>query len=114
MKGYCLIAVVIAMLIFFQKEPVYTVIIVGVGLAIYLYYKSKKSGKGVLGSFFSGQQSPQDRNFDDLLTLMMLQQLVSSNPHNDTTSKQISEESRKRRDEIEKTQREVLDLLSND
>lgn len=102
------------MLIFFQKEPVYTVIIVGIGLAIYLYYKAKKSGKGVLGSFFSGQQSAQDRNFDDLLTLMMLQQLVSSNPQNNTASKQISEESRKRRDEIEKTQREVLDLLSND
>ena len=86
----------------------------GIGLAIYLYYKAKKSGKGVLGSFFSGQQSAQDRNFDDLLTLMMLQQLVSSNPQNNTASKQISEESRKRRDEIEKTQREVLDLLSND
>ena len=114
MKGYCLIAVAIVMLIFFQKEPVYTVIIVGIGLAIYLYYKAKKSGKGVLGSFFSGQQSAQDRNFDDLLTLMMLQQLVSSNPQNNTASKQISEESRKRRDEIEKTQREVLDLLSND
>ncbi|NHJ19642.1 MAG: hypothetical protein EAX91_01775 [Candidatus Lokiarchaeota archaeon] len=114
MKGYCLIAVAIVMLIFFQKEPVYTVIIVGTGLAIYLYYKAKKSGKGVVGSFFSGQQSAQDRNFDDLLTLMMLQQLVSSNPQNNTASKQISEESRKRRDEIEKTQREVLDLLSND
>jgi hypothetical protein len=102
------------MLMFFQKEPVYTVIIVGVGLAIYLYYRAKKSGKGVLGSFFSGQQSTQDRNFDDLLTLMMLQQLVSSSPQSNTASKQISEESRKRREEIEKTQQEVLDLLSTD
>ena len=114
MKGFCLIAVVVAMLMFYQKEPVYTIIIVGVGLVLYLYYKAKKSGKGFLGSFFSGNQSSQERNFDDLVALMMLQQLISSNPQNNTASKQISEESKKRREEIEKTQKEVLDLLSID
>jgi hypothetical protein len=102
------------MLMFYQKEPVYTIVIVGAGLAIYLYYKAKKSGKGGIGSLFGGQQSPQERNFDDLVTLLMLQQLISNNPQSNTTSKQISEESRRRREEIEKTQREVLDLLSAD
>ena len=111
MKGYLLIAVVIAMLMFYQKEPVYTIVIVGVGLALYMYYKAKKSGKGLLGSFFSGPQSSQERNFDDLVALMMLQQLISSNPQTNTASKQISEESKKRREGIEKTQKEVLDLL---
>ena len=114
MKGFCLIAVVVAMLMFYQKEPVYTIIIIGVGLILYLYYKAKKSGKGFLGSFFSGNQSSQERNFDDLVALMMLQQLISSNPQNNTASKQISEKSKKRREEIEKTQKEVLDLLSID
>ena len=114
MKGYCLIAVVIALLMFYQREPVYTVIIVGVGLGLYLYYKAKKRGKGVFGSFFSGPQSAQDRNFDDLIALMMLQQLVSSNPQTSTASNQISEETRKRKEEIEKTRKEVLDLLSVD
>ncbi|MFX0074354.1 MAG: hypothetical protein ACFE96_02855 [Candidatus Hermodarchaeota archaeon] len=114
MKSYCLIAIVIAMLMFYQKEPVYTLIIVGVGLALYLYYKAKKSGKGGLGALFGGQQSAQDRNFDDLVTLLMLQQLISSNPRSSTASEQISEESRKRREEIEKTQKEVLELLSTD
>jgi hypothetical protein len=112
--SYCLIAIVIAMLMFYQKEPVYTIVIAGAGLALYLYYKAKKSGKGLLGSFFSGPQSPQERNFDDLVALMMLQQLISSNPQTNTASKQISEESKKRREEIEKTQKEVLDLLSSD
>jgi hypothetical protein len=114
MKSYCLIAIVVAMLMFYQKEPVYTLIIVGVGLALYLYYKAKKSGKGMLGSFFSGPQTPHDRNFDDLVALMIIQQLISSNPQNSTASKQISEESKKRREEIEKTQKEVLELLSTD
>lgn len=114
MKGFCLIAIVVAMLMFYQKEPVYTIVIVGVGLGLYLYYKAKKSGKGLLGTFFSGNQSPQERNFDDLVALMMLQQLISSNPQNNTASKQISEESKKRREEVEKTRKEVLDLLSAD
>lgn len=114
MKSYCLIAIVIAMLMFYQKEPVYTLVIVGVGMALYLYYKAKKSGKGGIGALFSGQQSPQERNFDDLMALMMLQQLISSNPQNSTASQQISEESMKRREEIEKTQKEVLDLLGTD
>ena len=112
--GYCLIAIVIAMLMFYQKEPVYTLVIAGAGLTLYLYYKAKKSGKGMLGSFFSGPQSSQERNFDDLVALMMLQQLISSNPQTNTASKQISEDSKKRREEIEKTQKEVLDLLSID
>jgi len=102
------------MLMFYQKEPVYTLIICGVGLTLYLYYKAKKSGKGLLGSFFSGPQSSQERNFDDLVALMMLQQLISSNPQTNTASKQISEDSKKRREGIEKTQKEVLDLLSAD
>ncbi|GAH04863.1 unnamed protein product [marine sediment metagenome] len=109
-----MVAIVIAMLMFYQKEPVYTLVICGVGLTLYLYYKAKKSGKGLLGSFFSGPQSSQERNFDDLVALMMLQQLISSNPQTNTASKQISEDSRKRKEEIEKTQKEVLDLLSAD
>lgn len=112
--GYCLIAIVIAMLMFYQREPVYTLVIAGAGIALYLYYKVKKNGKGGLGSFFSGPQSSQERNFDDLVALMILQQLISSNPQTNTASKQISEESKKRREEIEKTQKEVLDLLATD
>ena len=102
------------MLMFYQKEPIYTLVIVGVGLALYLYYKAKKSGKGLFGSMFSGPQSTQDSNINDLVSLIMLQQIISSNPQNNTASKHISEESKKRREEIEKTQKEVLDLLSTD
>ncbi|MFX0049520.1 MAG: hypothetical protein ACFE8G_15395, partial [Candidatus Hermodarchaeota archaeon] len=62
----------------------------------------------------SGPQSAHDRNFDDLVALMMLQQLISNSPQNNTASKQISEEAKKRREGIEKTQKEVLDLLATD
>ena len=116
MKGFCLVAVVVAMLMFYQKEPVYTLVIIGVGLFFYLFYKARKSGNGngLLGAFMSGNQTSQDRNFDDLMALIMLQQLLSNNPQSSSASREISEASQKRREEIDKIQREVLDLLDSD
>ena len=114
MKGFCLAAVVVAMLMFYQKEPVYTLIIIGVGLFFYLFYKARKSGNGLLGVFMSGNQTSQDRNFDDLMALIMLQQLLSNDPQSSSVSREISNESQKRREEVDKIQREVLDLLDSD
>jgi len=114
MKGFCLVAVAVAMLIFYQKDPVYTLVIIGVGLFAYLFYKARKSGNGLLGVFMSGNQTSQDRNFDDLMALMMLQQLLSNNPQGSSVSGEISDESLKRREEIDKIQGEVLDLLDSD
>jgi hypothetical protein len=114
MKGFCLIAIIVAMLMFYQKEPVYTVVIIGAGVIIYFVYKAKKSGKGLFGAFLSGSQSQQDSRLDDLIALIMLQQLTSGNSQNNNAIQQISEEARKRRETIDKTQQEVLDLLSSD
>jgi len=113
-KGFCLVAVVIAMLMFYQKEPVYTLIIIGVGLFFYLFYKARKNGNGLLGAFMSGNQTSQDKNFDNLMALIMLQQLLSDNAQGSSASSKISEESQKRRGEINKIQKEVLDLLDSD
>jgi hypothetical protein len=99
---------------FYQKEPVYTLVIIGVGLFFYLFYKAKKSGNGLLGTFMSGNQTSQDRRFDDLMALIMLQQLLSNDSQGSSASREISEESQKRREEIDKIQNEVLDLLDSD
>jgi len=99
---------------FYQKEPVYTLVIIGVGLFFYLFYKSRKSGNGLLGVLMSGDQTSQEKNFDDLMALIMLQQLLSNNPQNSSASSKISEESQKHREEIDKIQKEVLDLLDSD
>lgn len=114
MKGFFLAAVVVGFLMFYQKEPVYTLVIIGIGLFFYLIYKARKSGNGLLGVLMSGNQTSQDRNFDDLMALIMLQQLLSNNSQESSPSREISEKSQNRREEIEKTQREVLDLLDSD
>ena len=90
MKGFCLVAVVVAMLMFYQKEPVYTLVIIGVGLFFYLFYKAKKNGngRGLLRAFTSGNQaSAQDRRFDDLMALIMLQQLLSNDSRGSSASR---------------------------
>ena len=102
------------MLMFYQKEPFYTVVIIGIGVVIYLVYKTKKNGNGWFGAFFSGSQSHQDSRLDDLIALVMLQQLASTDSQSNSATQQISEEARKRREAINKTQKEVLDLLSRD
>ena len=107
-------AVVVGMLMFYQKEPVYTLVIIGIGLFFYLFYKSRKNGNGLLGVLMSGNQTSQDRNFDDLMALMMLQQLLSSNPQGSSASREISEESQKHREGIDEIQKEILDLLDSD
>ncbi len=114
MKSFCLIAIIVAMLMFYQKEPFYTVIIIGIGVVIYFVYKAKKSGNGLFGAFFGGSQPHQDSRLDDLIALMMLQQLTSTDSQSNSATQQISEEARKRREAINKTQKEVLDLLSSD
>ena len=67
-----------------------------------------------MGAFFSGNQSQPDSRMDDLIALMMLQQLSSTNSQGNSASHQISEDARKRREAIDKTQKEVLDMLSGD
>ncbi len=102
------------MLMFYQKEPFYTVVIIGIGVVIYFVYKAKKSGNGLFGAFLGGSQSNQYSRLDDLIALMMLQQLSSNNSQNNSATQQISEDARKRREAIDKMQKEVLDLLSSD
>ena len=114
LKGFCLIAIIVAMLMFYQKEPLYTVVIIGIGVVIYFVYKAKKSGNGLLGAFFSGNQPHEDSRLDDLIALMILQQLTTNNSTNNSASQVISDKAQKRLDAIDKTKKEVLDLLSSD
>lgn len=63
---------------YFQKEPVFTVIILAIGFGLYLFIKAKKSGKGMF-NFLSGNEHPSQDRMNDIITLIMLQQLFSNN-----------------------------------
>ncbi len=110
MKGLCYIALIIGFFMFYQQNPLYTIIILVLFLGVYLFFKSHSSGggNGIL-NFLSGKNPQQDNKIDDLITLMMLQQLLTSNPQNHDV--RINTE---HKDKIEKVKQEVLNLLDED
>ena len=59
---------------YYQKNPVYTVIIIGIGIGLYIFFRSRKSGRG---TFLSGKRDNREELMDDFMMLMMLQQLFN-------------------------------------
>lgn len=110
----CYIALIVAFLMFYQREPVFSIVIIGIGVALYLFFRSRRSGNrrgrsGVLTSLMGGNQQ-QDRNIDDLVTLMMVQQLFQQSK-NSNQSDQTNYQPSKRELEIDKVRNEILDLF---
>ena len=100
---------------FYQQEPIFTIIIIGIAAGLYLFFRSRKSSsRRRSGGFFSaitGRTNDRyERNIDDMITLLMLQQLFSeksSQPKNeDLINKDISEHTK-----LEKIKEDILALL---
>ncbi|MFX0043332.1 MAG: hypothetical protein ACFE8L_10495 [Candidatus Hodarchaeota archaeon] len=110
---FCLVCVV-AFLMYYQTNPVFTIVIVVAGLGIYIFYKSKISGSGSgISRFLSGSNHQQEnRNMDDLITLVMLQQLLSSS--RDERHDHIQDSKKTQDERLEKAKNEVLELLDGE
>lgn len=109
MKVLCYFVLIIGLFLFYQQNPLYAIIIIGVLLVGYLYIKSRKSraGGGGLFGFMKGNQPQQNADMDNLITVILLQQLLNS------SSTQYSQEKKKNPEEekIEKTKQEILELF---
>lgn len=115
-KSICCVVLIVAFLMYYQTNPVFTIVIVVVALGIYVFYKSKTSGSGSgISRFLSGRTPQQEnRNMDDLITLVMLQQLLNSPPE-ERIQGHLSQNFKKTQDEdLEKIKNEVLELLEED
>ena len=107
-KGYCYIVLVIGFFIFYQQNPMYAIIIIGVFIVGYIVVKSRKSGSGI-GGFLSGKNSQPNSTMDDLITLMMLQQLTNNS---NSDLKQFEDRSNNDQEEqIERVKQEALALF---
>ena len=97
---------------YYQQNPIFTVMIVIIGLGAYLFLKSrgKKNGNNRFG-FLSGRPSQYSEGSDTLLTFVMFQQFLDSDSHENQI--QVNTENSQRIKEIEKIKEEVLDLLSD-
>ncbi len=112
MKGFCYIALIIGFFLFYQQNPMYAIVIIVLFFGVYIFYKSRTStsGNGPM-SFLAGRTNHQDTKVDDLITLMMIQQLMSSNHNSGNNDPIRRSEDEKRIKKIEQTKQEILDLL---
>lgn len=114
MKGYCYIALIIGFFVFYQQNPVYAIVVIILFAGVYLFFRSRKLGRrrGTFG-FFSGKPSQHDERMDDLITLMMIQQLLNT-PSPARDSRLDEEHTKQKTQQIEKIKKEVLELLEED
>ena len=109
LKGMCYIVLALGFLMSYQSNPVFIIGILGVGGLIYVYFKRKKSANayGKTGLLRSGRASA-DEGMNSLISLMMVQQLLSKDSQvTSEPTQEISEEEQK----IENNKREILRLL---
>jgi hypothetical protein len=121
MKGMCYIVLIVAFLMFYQRDPIFTIVIIGLAVGVYLFFKSRKGssregGRGFLSAITRRGIDQQERNVDDMITLMMLQQLFSNSTF--TNSSQNAQNRNKdqnvNEDEIQRIKAEVLGLLDKE
>lgn len=100
---------------YYQKNPIYTIVIIGIGISLYIFFRSRKGKGGILGKFLGGTRSDTDERMDDLITLFMLQQMFNNSPQRQARANGEEDNIKnKRYEEIEKTKQEILDLLERD
>jgi hypothetical protein len=118
MKVVIYFALIVAFLMFYQSNPMYTIIIICIALGTYIFYRSRKGNRGNSRGgirFLSGNGNPQNDNMDDLITLMMIQELFSPSPNPEYLRYELP--NNRRQDEesdIDRIKREVLELLGDD
>lgn len=111
MKGFCYIVLILGFFIFYQQNPVYAIVVIVLFIGVYLFFKSRSSsGRGAFG-FLSGNQAQHNNKMDDLITLMMLQQYLSSD---ETREQRINEKKIDQKANIDNIKSEVLDLLDEE
>ena len=113
MKGLCYIVLILGFFIFFQQNPLYAVITIIILVGVYIFFKSRssKSSRGIIG-FLKGNHSQQDSRIDDLITLMMVQQLLSSQNNSDQNN--IKQKRQDQDHYVDKIKNEVLELLDKE
>ena len=98
---------------FYQQNPIFAIIIVVLFLGIYLFFKSRKNGNlNNRGMFFSGKSRQQNDRMDDLITLVLLQQIMEPiSKRDETYDKSIKDRVNESQNRIDKTKEEVIGLL---
>lgn len=113
MKILCYIALFVALIMVYQHNPVFTIIILVIAVGLYLFYKAKKGNSGLFRNLMSGRVTSNQNSIEDLITLMVIQQMFNEIDTSPSRNQNSSKNKQKELDKIqEKTKQEILDLLS--
>jgi hypothetical protein len=115
MKGFCYLALIIAFLAFYQSNPIIALIILGILLGGYAYFKSKKTKKGG-GSRLFGllRNEPSDSTSELLMSYLLIQQSLANHPSGDVSASGMkSEEQEALEQYVEGVKKEVLGMLDD-
>lgn len=113
MKFFCYLVLIVAFMMYYQQNPVYTIVIIAIGIGLYIFFKARKGKGGTLSKFFGGTNSEADDRVDDLITLFILQQMFNSSSQNQNREQNDKNKSEYKQ-ELEKSKQEILDLLDRD
>ncbi len=121
MKILCYFVLFIAFFVYYQQEPMFTLIVVALMIGVYLFFKVKKQGLGLnftRGIFGSGAV-PMSDSSSNLLPLILYQQAFLGNSvPSSTPSKEVAdieqEEEKERLKKIDETKNRILQLLASD
>lgn len=123
-KGMCYIFLILGFLLFFNKDPLFCVVIVAVAVGLYAFFKLRKRGKGtssgVLSGFLSSRSllpSRQNEDISQLMKFMVVQQMLSASQQPSPTPTLTTEEKKvpdpNEEDELEKEKQAILKLLED-
>ena len=101
-----------AFFMYYQENPMLVIIILVIGGGAFFYYKSNKIKNGG-GRFLSGRVPPQNTNIDNIVTLMILQQILGPNSQGVQSKASGQELTDDRKKEIVKSKETALKLLED-
>lgn len=113
MKIFIYLVLIVAFLMFYQQNPVYSIVIVLLFLGLYLVFKMRKRRRlyGRAG-LFKGNMNMQGRYMNDLVALILAQNLLGSSfASNSDEQTSYQDDIDEREAYIEKTKQEILYLL---
>lgn len=110
MKGICFLVMGFALILSYQKNPFGTIIIGGIGILLYVLFKSRKKSTGNRRRWiFNKGSSPQHSQMEDLINLLVIQNFLKDR----IEPNEIKErpESSSKFQELEAMKKEILSLF---
>jgi hypothetical protein len=110
MKGACFLVIALALILSYQKNPFGTIIAGGIGLLVYVFFKSRKWGAGTRrGWIFNKGGTSQQSHMEDLINLLVVQSFLKNG--SESEEKQERLESLSKFQELEAIKKEILSLF---